>query len=426
MMLVELPYGETHLTAELPDEQEIHILEGKLQSYRPEMSEAELIRYAMEHPIGSPRLSELAEGKQNVVLICSDHTRPVPSRLIIPEMLREIRKGSPEAQVTLLIATGCHRSMLDSELISKFGEEIVSKETIVIHDCEDEAQLVKIGTLPSGGELVINRLAVEADLVCAEGFIEPHFFAGFSGGRKSILPGIASRTCVHYNHNAAFIDDPHSRMGILEDNPIHRDMLYAAKAAKLAYIVNVVIDEEKRVIGAFAGDSNHAHLKGTEFVKELMGADAVPSDLVLTTNNGYPLDQNVYQMVKGICTAEAACRDGGVIIAAGECRDGIGGDSFFRTFRDCSDVSALLEEFRNTPPEETITDQWQSQIFARILEKHKVIFISGVDDAIIRDFHMIPAHTMAEALAIAGDLLKKEKYTITVIPQGISVIPYVK
>lgn len=425
-MLVELPYGETHLTAELPDDREIRVLEGKLQSYRPEMSEAELIRYAMEHPIGSPRLSELAAGKQNVVLICSDHTRPVPSRLIIPEMLKEIRKGNPEAQITLLIATGCHRSMLDSELINKFGEEIVSKERIVIHDCEDETQLVRIGTLPSRGELVINRLAAEADLVCAEGFIEPHFFAGFSGGRKSILPGIASRTCVHYNHNAAFIDDPHSRMGILEDNPIHRDMLYAARTAKLAYIVNVVIDEEKKVIGAFAGDCSEAHLKGTEFVKELMGADAVPSDLVLTTNNGYPLDQNVYQMVKGICTAEAACRDGGVIIAAGECRDGIGGDSFYRTFRDCSDVTALLQEFRNTPPEETITDQWQSQIFARILEKHKVIFVSGVDDAIIRDFHMIPAHTMTEALNIARDLLKKETYTITVIPQGISVIPYVK
>lgn len=424
-MLVELPYGDTFLTAELPDDQEIRILEGKLQSYRPEMSEAELIRLAMEHPIGSPRLCELAKGKQKVVLICSDHTRPVPSRLIIPEMLKEIREGNPEAQITLLIATGCHRSMLDSELINKFGEEIFSKEKIVVHDCEDEAQLVRIGTLPSGGELVINRLAVEADLVCAEGFIEPHFFAGFSGGRKSILPGIASRTCVHYNHNAAFIDDPHSRMGILKGNPIHRDMLYAAQAAKLAYIVNVVIDEDKKVIGAFAGDSNAAHLKSTEFVKELMGADAVPSDLVITTNNGYPLDRNVYQMVKGICTAEAACREGGVIIAAGECRDGIGGDSFYRTFRECSDITALLEEFRKTPPEETITDQWQSQIFARILEKHKVIFISGMDDDIIRDFHMIPAHSMQEALAKAEDLLQKEHYTVTVIPQGISVIPYV-
>ncbi|MBQ6531638.1 MAG: nickel-dependent lactate racemase [Solobacterium sp.] len=421
--MLSLPYGEKRLEFEIPKGHPVTVLQGKLESYVPPLSEEELVLAAMNAPIGSKKLSELAQGRRKVVLLCSDHTRPVPSRLIVPHMLREIREGAPDADITILIATGCHRLTTTTELEAKFGTEIYRNEKIVIHDCEDEANLVRIGTLPSGGDLIINRLVVEADLVCAEGFIEPHFFAGFSGGRKSILPGVAARVCVHYNHNAEFIDDPHARMGILDGNPIHRDMIFAAREAKLAYIVNVVLNADKKVVAAYAGDADAAHLAGCAFVKEQMGCRAVPGDIVITTNNGYPLDQNVYQMVKGMCTAEATCAEGSVIIAAGECRDGIGGDGFYKTFKECTDISALLKEFRAMPKEETILDQWQSQIFARILENHKVIFVSGVDDDIVRDFHMIPARSMPEALAIAEGLIGKKDYSVTVLPEGISVIP---
>lgn len=422
-MIVDLPYGDRKLALNIPDHQPCTILQGKLESYVPEQGEDILVQNAMEHPIGSQRLSELAKGKKRVVLICSDHTRPVPSKRIVPRMLEEIRTGSPDAEITLLIATGCHRSTSREELRAKFGDEIYEQEKIVIHDCEKEEELVHIGTLPSGGDLVINKLVCDADLVCSEGFIEPHFFAGFSGGRKSILPGVASRVCVHYNHNSGFMDDSHSRMGILDHNPIHRDMIYAARKAGLVYIVNVVLNAKKEVIAAFAGDVDEAHRAGAEFVLEQMGCQAVPGDIVVTTNNGYPMDQNVYQMVKGMCTAEATCAENGVIIAAGECRDGLGGDSFYRTFKECRDVSELLAGFRATPPEETITDQWQSHIFARILEKHTVIFVSEMEDAVVRDMHMIPAHDLQEAMTIARQLIRKENYSITVIPEGISVIP---
>jgi len=421
-MELMLPYGKERLACHVPEERLSGVLCCAPEEKAPDCSEWDIVRASMEAPYGGVRLSELAKGKKKIVLIASDHTRPVPSKVIVPQMLAEIRQGSPDADVTILIATGCHRETRKDELVGKFGPEIVEKEKIVVHDCEDAAMLTELGTLPSGGRLQINRLAAEADLLVAEGFIEPHFFAGFSGGRKSVLPGIASRVCVHYNHNSGFMDNPNSRAGVLEGNPIHEDMLYAAKTAKLAYIVNVVLDAHGRVIASFAGDLEQAHAAGTAFVSKKMGVKAVQSDIVITTNNGYPLDQNVYQMVKGMCTAEATCRDGGVIIAVGKCADGVGGDSFLNTFRSCKDDAAILKRFRETPPEETITDQWQSHIFARILEKHTVIFVSDVDDETVRDLHMRPARSVDEAIAMATEILGDEKSTIAVIPEGISVI----
>lgn len=421
-MRLKLPYGRTSLECTLPKHRVNGVLRGRLDSYVPSGEPEQLVIDSMNHPCASLPLWQLAQGKQKVVLIASDHTRPVPSKVIVPEMLRQIRAGSPDADITILIATGCHRGTRLEELEEKFGSEIVAREKILVHDCEDEDNLITIGTLPSGGELRINRLAAEADLLVAEGFIEPHFFAGFSGGRKSVLPGIASRTCVHYNHNSGFMDDPHARAGVLENNPIHRDMLYAAKAINLAYIVNVVINSQKQVIASFAGDCEQAHLEGTRFVMEQMGCFAIPADVVITTNNGYPLDQNVYQMVKGMSTAEAACRDGGVIIAVGQCGDGIGGESFLRMFRECGSASELLRKFRDTPPEETVTDQWQAHILARILEHHTVILVSDVDPELVRMLNMYPASDMEESLKIAAQILGREDYDITVIPEGISVI----
>ena len=290
MKTVTFPYGKGTITAELPEDRLQGILTSQLHSYIPEQGENELVAEALRHPIGTPSLRDMVCGKKNIVLIASDHTRPVPSRIIIPPMLEEIRQGSPVADITILIATGCHRGTTKAELVQKFGEEIVERENIVIHDCDDTDNLVSLGKLPSGGELKINRLAAEADFLCAEGFIEPHFFAGFSGGRKSVLPGIAARKTVMANHCAAFIADPHARTGILEGNPIHTDMLYAARAARLDFIVNVVINSEKKVIYAVAGDCDLAHKAGREFLSAHCRAEARPADIVISTNGGYPLD----------------------------------------------------------------------------------------------------------------------------------------
>ncbi len=420
-MKIQLPYGRGRLAGILPDDRVKAVLNSGIDTYCPAAEPVALVAESLRNPIGSKPLHELSRGKKRVVLLASDHTRPVPSKVIIPQMLEEIRGGNPEAEVTILIATGCHRGPTREELEEKFGPQIVSKEHIFIHDSADEAVMVDMGTLPGGGKLLLNRLAVQADLLVSEGFIEPHFFAGFSGGRKSVLPGVAGRETVYANHCARFIDDPNARCGILEGNPIHQDMLFAARKANLAFIVNVVIDSAHRVIASFAGDCDEAHREGTKFLEGLCRVPAVPADIVITTNNGYPLDQNIYQTVKGLCTAEAAAKPGGVIIMAAACEDGAGGEAFFQTFAQDRDTDHILKQIRAVPAEKTQADQWQSQIFARILSHFQVIFISQAPDEMVRAFHMTPAHSLEQALKQAEELLGYAG-SITVIPEGISTI----
>ncbi|HJC66254.1 MAG TPA: nickel-dependent lactate racemase [Candidatus Enterocloster excrementigallinarum] len=417
-----LPYGKETLKAEIEESHLAGVLLSELHSYKAPKSGPELVQEALEHPIGTPRLCDMAVGKKKIVVISSDHTRPVPSHIIMPLLLAEIRKGNPEAEITILISTGLHRLTTKDELEAKFGPEIINKEHIVVHDCDDKDNMVYLGKLPSGGDLIINRLAAEADLLVAEGFIEPHFFAGFSGGRKSVLPGVASRATVMYNHNSSFIADPHSRTGVIEGNPIHNDMLYAARAARLDFIVNVVIDAKHDPVFAVAGDCDLAHRAGREFLASKCQVDAVPADIVISTNGGYPLDQNIYQSVKGMTAAEATVKEGGVIIMLSKAADGHGGKSFHETFRDEKDLNRMMQAFLDRKPEETIIDQWQSQIFARVMLKATVIFISSCDDELVEDMHMIPAHSVEEALKKAKEIVKKEDYMVTVIPDGVSVI----
>jgi nickel-dependent lactate racemase len=422
MANIKLPYGKDFLDVNIPDERLNAVLVSDMHHYKAEMSQVELVKQALENPIGTPKLSVMAEGKNKVVIIASDHTRPVPSKVIMPLMLAEIRKGNPDADITILISTGCHRETTKEELLAKFGPEIMATEKIYVHDCDDESMLVNLGKLPSGGELIINKLAVEADLLCSEGFIEPHFFAGYSGGRKSVLPGIASRVTVVYNHNAGFIASDKSRTGIIEGNPIHRDMLYAARTARLDFICNVVINSDKEAIFAVAGDCDLAHRQGIEFLNSQCKVKAVPSDIVITTNGGYPLDQNIYQAVKGMTAAEATINKGGVIIMIAKSNDGHGGDEFYKTFLNEKDVVKMIEEFLARPSEKTIPDQWQSQIFARILKDVKVVYVSDAQDDIVSDLHMIPAHSVEEAIVKADEILGNKNSKITVIPDGVSVI----
>jgi nickel-dependent lactate racemase len=420
-MNISIPFGRTQLSMEIPDQRINAVLCSHLESYTPALSERELVEAALRSPIGSEKLEELAKGKDKIVLIASDHTRPVPSKILVPPILAAIRRGNPKANVTILIATGCHRGTTKAELIEKFGAEIVENEKIVIHDCADEENMVTLGTLPSGGVLRINRVAAEADLLISEGFIEPHFFAGFSGGRKSVLPGIAARETVYWNHNAAFIADPHARTGILEGNPLHRDMVYAARAAKLAFICNVVINAKHKIVGAFAGDCEQAHIAGTELISKLSQCPKALSDIVITTNNGYPLDQNIYQSVKGMTAAEATCKEGGVIIMAAACDDGHGGESFMRTMTQDLTAAEILAQIEATPAQDTVPDQWESQILARILSKFHVVLISHVDPGLVTAMKMHPAKDLPHALEIAEQLLGFAG-SITVIPEGISTI----
>ena len=420
MIRLQFPYGKSYQTMELPQERVRAVLTSELESYRPDADDETLVRRALEQPIGSLPLRELSRGKRRVTIIASDHTRPVPSRLLMPQLLREIRCGNPEAEITILIATGCHRETTREELIAKFGEEIVNSETIVVHDCDDTANMVFLGTLPSGGECWVNRLACEADLLVSEGFIEPHFFAGFSGSRKAVLPGVAGRSTVLANHCAEFIAHPASRAGSLKENPIHRDMVWAARKAGLAFILNVVLNGEKETIHAVAGDMEAAHEAGCRFLEGLCGVDAAMSDIVITTNGGYPLDQNIYQAVKGMTAAEATVNEGGVIIMLAKSNDGHGGTAFCRELMAGDDMDALMADILRRGRGETLPDQWQ--IMIRILQRAKVVYLSDAEDELVQKLHMTPAHSLEEALMLAEKLLGKKNAAITAIPDGVGVI----
>ena len=281
MTKIKIPYSKQFLEIDIPDKNLAAVLESKAHAYKVELTQREIVNKALDNPIGSAKLEDLVKGKKNLVIITSDHTRPVPSKVTLPIILARIRKANPKIDITILIATGFHRPTTKGEMINKFGQEIVDNEVIINHESEDYSSMVHVGTLPSGGELLLNKVAMEAELLISEGFIEPHFFAGFSGGRKSVLPGVASAKTVMANHCSEFIASEYARSGVIENNPIHRDMLYAAKQAKLAFILNVVIDSEKNVINAFAGDNELAHASGCKFVMELASVKAVKADIAI-------------------------------------------------------------------------------------------------------------------------------------------------
>lgn len=415
--MLHIPYGKTFIDFDAGD---ACVLCSSVATLKAERTGGDIVREAMAQPIDSPRLSELATGRKNCVIIISDHTRPVPSRDIIPNMLDELYAGNPEIEVTLLVATGFHRPTGKAELEAKLGRELMERCRIVVHDCRSVEDNVQIGVLPSGAPLVIDRLAAETELLIAEGFIEPHFFAGFSGGRKSVLPGVCDQVTVLGNHCSAFIDSPFARTGILDGNPIHKDMLAAARMAKLAYIVNVVIDEDKKTVAAFAGDCISAHRRGCDFLLDYCKVKASPADIVITSNGGAPLDQNIYQCVKCMTAAEATCAEGGVIIICAECADGHGGEGFFKSLSECTDAAALYAEQMATPQDKTVPDQWESQILARILIKHRVIFVTRPEmRQTVEAMKMSYAASLDDAVALAHSWGKQ---SMTVIPNGISVI----
>lgn len=425
MHTFSLPFGKEKIKFELPEEQVAGVLVSHAHEYKAPKSEAELVADALANPIGSPKLSELAKGKKNCVIISSDHTRPVPSHIIMPQLLAELRKGNPDIDITILIATGMHRATTKEELIAKYGKEIAEHEKFVIHVSRNDEDMVSVGTLPSGGDCRINKVAANADLLISEGFIEPHFFAGMSGGRKSVLPGIASKVTVLANHCSEFINSPNARTGILQGNHIHEDMLYAAKAAKLAFICNVVIDADKKVIAAFAGDREKAHYAGVDFEMKLAGVKPVPADIVITTNGGYPLDQNIYQSVKGMTAAEATCKEGGVIIDVSSCSDGHGGEDFYNNLKNAESIQKAMDEILARGRNETVFDQWEAQILMRMLLKFTIIMVTEAPQQMVEDMHMKYAASIDDALAMAKDVLAKKGITdpkITVIPDGVSVI----
>lgn len=418
---IPIPYYTSTLDLHVEEENLKAVLTAKMHGFHAEKSQEQLVLDALEHPVDSPRLRTLAEGKRKIVIVTSDHTRAVPSKITLPLLLKEIRSGNPDADITILIATGLHRPTTEEEQRRMFGDEIVDHEKIAINNAFAPEQFVELCTLPSGAVFQVNRLAAECDLLVTEGFVEPHFFAGFSGGRKSILPGICSERTVNENHSYKAVSHPRSNSGMLKDNPIHADMLCAAKAVNVQFIFNVALDGEKKIVAAWAGDLEKAHEAGVAFIRQWSQCPVVTGDIVVTSNGGYPLDQNLYQSPKAMATAEACAGEDGVIIMCCSCCDGMGGAHFGQLIQRGT-PDEIDRYLSSIPPEKTIPEQWCTQVCVRVLRKHPVILVTTfLSHDEVRKANMIPASTPDEALEIAYRL-KGKQASVVVIPDGVSVL----
>ena len=418
---IPIPYYTSTLDLHVDEENLKAVLTAKMHGFHAEKTQEQLVLDALEHPVGSPRLRELARDKQKIVIVTSDHTRAVPSKITLPLLLKEIRSGNPQADITILIATGLHRPTTEEEQRRMFGDDIVDHEKIAINNAFDPEQFVELCTLPSGAVFQVNKLAARCDLLVTEGFVEPHFFAGFSGGRKSILPGVCSERTVNENHSYKAVSHPRSNSGMLKDNPIHADMLCAAKAVNVQFIFNVALDGEKKIVAAWAGDLEKAHEAGVAFIRQWSQCPVVTGDIVVTSNGGYPLDQNLYQSPKAMATAEACAGEDGVIIMCCSCCDGMGGAHFGEILQRGTpdEIDRYLSEI---PPQKTIPEQWCAQVCVRVLRRHQVILVTTfLDHDEVRRANMIPASTPDEALEIAYRL-KGEHASVVVIPDGVSVL----
>lgn len=420
MKTVRIPYDTAALELHVPEANLAGILTARTESYHPDLGQADLVRQALKHPIGTPRLSQLAQGKRKVTIVTSDHTRAVPSRITLPLLLEEIRQGNPQAEITIFIATGLHRPTTPEEQRRMFGDEIVDRERIVINRAFQQEDFEFVSLLPSGAELWVNQEVLHCDLLLCEGFIEPHFFAGFSGGRKSILPGSCNAATVNENHSYRAIASPFAAAGVLKGNPIHEDMVCAARSVNTQFILNVALNSRKEIIAAFCGDLEQAHEEGVAFVRSLAQCSPVMGDIVVTSNGGYPLDQNLYQSPKAVSTAQACCREGGVIILCCACRDGFGGENFQRliTRGTPEEIDRFLSVI---PPKESISEQWCAQIYSRILQKNPVILVSGLEAEWVRRANLIPAASLDEALNLAFQMAGAVA-EVVVIPDGVSVL----
>lgn len=427
MAQVSIPFGQRTVQCYIPDDRLLGVLRPATQAKTTVSEQQKIVKQALLQPIDSPSLQALSKDKNKILIITSDHTRPMPSKITMPLLLEQIRLGNPAAKIHILVATGFHRLTTQDELLSRFGREVVENETVLVHNARDPQSMHRFGTLPSGGALLLNAEAAWADLVLSEGFIEPHFFAGYSGGRKSILPGIASQETVFYNHNAEFIHHPAAHSGSLVENPIHKDMVYAAKQAHLQFILNVCLNEEKQIVRAFAGDFEKAHAAGCAYVEaQTSVSTAQQADIVITGNGGSPLDLNIYQSVKCMSGAEPCVRPGGVIIALCSCYDGHGSQGFYDLFQQYKTPDALMQALLEKPRSETVADQWQAQILARVLQKAHVILVTDqCSETLVRSFGLLHAQDFSRAMEMAEAIAGKQS-TVLCMPNGVELMAQIR
>lgn len=422
-MRVDLAYGRSGLTVELPDT--THIVSARFLPGLP--NEAAALRDALRRPIDSAPLTTKVKPGDRVVIAHSDITRATPNDRIMPVLLTElVEAGVKRPDITLLNALGTHRQQTQAELRQMLGDEVVDNYRCLQHNAFDEANLVSLGQTSFGYPVRINRHFMEADVRILTGFIEPHFFAGFSGGPKGVLPALAGAESVLTNHGRDMIAHPQATWGITRGNPIWEEMREVALRTRPTFLLNVTLNNRREITGVFAGDMLAAHAAGCAFVHEnAMARVDQPYDIVVTTNSGYPLDQNLYQAVKGMSAASQIVREGGDIIIATACADGLPNHGLYAALlAEAGSPQGVLDMLAR--PGFSAQDQWQVQIQALIQLRAEVhVYSDGLTDEQIRGALFTPCHNIERTLA---QLQAKHgsKARICAIPDGPQTIAYIQ
>jgi lactate racemase len=414
-MHVKLAYGEGHLAVDLPDGRTTVIEPSHIAGLTDEKG---AVFDALSNPIGAKPLRDWIRPGDRVVISFTDITRATPNERLIPWLL-ECLKDVPRKQITLVNQLGTHRPNTRAELYKMLTPEVVANYRVLNHQPENEKELVQFGTMRDGTPALINRHVAEADVRIITGFIEPHFFAGFSGGIKGIIPGTGGLKSVMSSHGAKNIGEPNATFGIIDGNPLWEELRDVALRVGTSFLLNVTLNEQRAITAVFAGDIIKAHKVGAEFVRRsAMQPVKEPFDVVVTTNSGYPLDLNLYQGVKGMSAGARIIKPGGTLILACECREGVPAnsplDKLLRSAGSPEEILTMLATPGFVRPE-----QWQAQIQALVQRKAKVLVYSSLPDDIIRTCHLEPCHDIAAVVAGAG-----AKARIAVLPQGPLTIPY--
>ncbi|MBS3792867.1 nickel-dependent lactate racemase [Candidatus Bipolaricaulota bacterium] len=427
-MEIELPYGSDRIKVELSDPSKVKIGETPETESRenPEKS----VREALDEPIGERTIEEIAESKErpagalSVAIIIDDRTRACPDDLLVPILVdRLTAAGVDSEKVKVVVATGLHEPPDRSEAMKLAGgEKLPDGIDYIGHDAVN-SEISSVGKVSQGYDVRINNSVAGADLIISTGFIEPHFFAGFSGGRKSILPGVASKSSILANHSYENIGAERASTGVLSGNPVHEGATEAAELAGLDFILNVVLNKEQEIVDAVAGDFREAFLKGVTSDLDVSGVELERSyEAVLTTNSGYPLDQDLYQTVKGMYTASLVAKPGAPIVIASECSAGVGPDNFYTLSKDRADSDSVLNYIEKNGP---IIAQWENQVLCEVLQEHEVFIKSSLSDDLVEDMMLKPIENLQGFVEeLSADLEVGEK--LLVLPEGPFSLPYVK
>ncbi|HUU28843.1 MAG TPA: nickel-dependent lactate racemase [archaeon] len=422
-MQIKLAYGKEGLEIRLPDNLNLKVLESEYISGLADPTGA--VREALRSPTGSQPLKSLVQADCKIGIVLSDITRPAPNRVFMSALKEELAPISPD-RIVLFIATGTHRANTETELREMLGNQTVDRCRIVQNSAIDRDSHVLVGRTRGGKDIWLHDEYVKCDVRILTGFIEPHFFSGFSGGGKACMPGLALLETICRNHSVKNIESPTARWGVTYGNPLWEEILEAASIVPPTFLLNVSLNRDKQITGVFAGDLEKAHARGCALVREMSMVPVKEAfDIVLSSSSGYPLDLNLYQSVKGMSAAANVVRKGGSIIIAADCWDGIPEHGEYgKLLGEAKDPQSLLKTIR--APGYQRQDMWQAQIHAQICRKAEVYFYSrNLSDEQIESAFLKPCHDLEATVA---ELIRKHGAgaSVCILPEGPQTIPYIR